>query len=72
MLYLMINSAHGFGLPMIAETSMLSLWVGLVLILAIEMNAIFGSMNKMIASVKAVIHSGIVLTVIFGALVHYL
>ena len=72
MLYLMINSAHGFGLRMIAETSMLSLWVGLVLILAIEMNAIFGSMNKMIASVKAVIHSGIVLTVIFGALVHYL
>ncbi len=57
---------------MIAETSMLGLWVGLVLILAIEMNAIFGSMNKMIASVKAVIHSGIALTVIFGALVHYL
>jgi hypothetical protein len=57
---------------MIAETSMLGLWVGLVLILVIEMNAIFGSMNKMIASVKAVIHSGIALTVIFGALVHYL
>ena len=72
MLYLMVNSAHGLGLPMIAETSMLGLWVGLALILAIELNALFGSMNKMIASVKAVIHSGIVLTVIFGALVHYL
>jgi hypothetical protein len=72
MLYLMVNSAHGFGLPMIAETSMLGLWVGLALILAIELNALFGSMNKMIASVKAVIHSGIVLTIIFGALVNYL
>ena len=72
MLYLMVNSAHGFGLPMIAEPSMLGLWVGLALILAIELNALFGSMNKMIASVKAVIHSGIVLTIIFGALVNYL
>ena len=72
MLYLMVYSAHGMGLPMIAETSMTGLWVGLAVILAIEMNALFGTMNKMIASVKGVIHSAVALTVVFGALVHYL
>ena len=35
-------------------------------------NALFGKMNAMITSVKAVIHSGVALTVIFGLLVHYL
>ena len=72
MLYLMVYSGHIQDTPMIGELSMLSLWIGLVLILAVEINALFGSMNKMIASVKAVTHSGVVLTIIFGALVHYL
>ena len=72
MLYLMVYSAHGGSLPMIAESSMNSLWLGLAIILLIEANALFGKMNAMIASVKAVIHSGVALTVIFGLLVHYL
>jgi hypothetical protein len=49
-----------------------SLWIGLAVILLIEANALFGKMNAMITSVKAVIHSGVALTVIFGLLVHYL
>ena len=57
---------------MIAESSMNSLWIGLAVILLIEANALFGKMNVMITSVKAVIHSGLALTVIFGLLVHYL
>ena len=66
----MVYSAHGGGLPMIAETSMNSLWTGLAIILLIEANALFGKMNVMITSVKAVIHSGVALTIIFGLLVH--
>jgi uncharacterized membrane protein len=72
MLYLMVYSAHGGSLPMIAESSMNSLWIGMAIILLIEANALFGKMNAMITSVKAVIHSGVALTVIFGLLVHYL
>ena len=72
MLYLMIFSAHGGSLPMIAITDMTGLWVGIAIILLIEANALFGKMNPLIASVKAVIHSGLLLTVIFGVLVHYL
>ena len=34
-------------------------------------NALFGKMNPMITSVKAVIHSGLLLTIIFGALVSF-
>jgi len=71
MLYLMVYSAHGGGLPLIAESSLMGLWIGLVFILAIEVNALVGKMNPAIASVKAVIHSSIVLTLVFGALVHY-
>ncbi len=72
MLYLMVYSAHGGGLPLIAETSLTGLWVGLALIVAVELNAVVGKMNPAIASVKAVIHSGVVLTLVFGALVQYL
>jgi hypothetical protein len=72
MLYLMVYSAHyDLELPMIAASSMTGLWVGLALILVIEMNALFGKMNPMIASVKAVIHSGLALTIIFAILVQY-
>ena len=72
MLYLMVYSAHGGALPMIAETDMTGLWVGIAIVLLIEANALFGKMNPMITSVKAVIHSGLLLTLIFGILVHYL
>jgi len=69
MLYLMVVSAHGGALPIIAESSLTALWAGIAIIAAIELNAIFGKMNPLITSVKAVIHSGLVLTVLFGLLV---
>ena len=72
MLYLMVYSAHGVGFPMISSPSYTGLWVGLVLIFIIEMNTLFGKMNPMIASVKAVIHSGLALTIIFAILVQCL
>ena len=49
----------------------LSLWLGAAIILIIELNAIFGKMRKMIESVKAVIHSGLILTLLFGLLVYF-
>ena len=72
MLYLMIYSAHGAA----NITAQLAirwpvLWIGIALILIIEANTLFGKMNPMIASVKAVIHSGILLTILFGLLVSY-
>ena len=72
MLYLMVFSAHGGSLPMIAATDMTGLWVGIAIIVLIEANALFGKMNPLITSVKAVIHSGLLLTLVFGILVHYL
>ena len=79
MLYFMIYSAHiNFGndpLVLGGELgpgwSSYSLWVGILLIIAIEWNAIFGKMRKWLESVKAVIHSGLILTVFYGALVHF-
>ena len=72
MLYLMVYSAHGYnGITALAAISWPSLWIGVALILMIEINALFGKMNPMITSVKAVIHSGVLLTIIFGLLVSY-
>tara|TARA_A100001035_G_C27478173_1_gene361979 strand:+ start:37 stop:267 length:231 start_codon:yes stop_codon:yes gene_type:complete len=48
-----------------------ALWVGTLVIVLIELNAIFGKMRKFMESVKAVIHSGLVLTVLMGLLVHF-
>jgi uncharacterized membrane protein len=72
MLYLMIYSAHG-AINLSAQLAIRwpVLWIGIALILIIEANTLFGKMNPMIASVKAVIHSGILLTIIFGLLVSY-
>ena len=74
MLWFMVYSAHGQGigpfLPGNEQASLLSLWIGLVIILVIELNAIFGKMNVAITSVKAVIHSGILLAVILGSLTY--
>ena len=80
MLYFMIYSAHintgndhlinmdgSFGPGWYS----LSLWLGAAIILIIELNAIFGKMRKMIESVKAVIHSGLILTLLFGLLVYF-
>ncbi len=75
MLWFMVYSAHGSAIGNVilsVEESLTALWVGLLIILAIEANAIFGKMNAAITSVKAVIHSGIALTVILGLLVCYL
>ena len=82
MLYFMVYSAHlgGTGLkssqPFLGQDpgslDLTGFWIGLAIILLIELNAIFGKMNPMIASVKAVIHSGLVLGVIFALLVQYL
>ena len=79
MLYFMIYSAHiNYGNDALVLSgdygpgwSSYSLWVGALVILLIELNAIFGKMRKWFESVKAVIHSGIFLTVFFGALVYY-
>ena len=79
MLYFMIYSAHiNFGndpLLLGGELgpgwSSYSLWVGILLIIAIEWNAIFGKIRKWLESVKAVIHSGLILTVFYGALGHF-
>ena len=72
MLYLMIYSAHGDpDIAAVMAISWPSLWIGVALILMIEINALFGKMNPMITSVKAVIHSGVLLTIIFGLLVSY-
>ena len=75
MLWFMIYSAHGTAIGntiLSIEESLLSLWVGLVLIAIIEANAVWGKMNVAITSVKAVIHSGVALSVILGLIVCYL
>jgi len=43
-----------------------------LLIAVIEANAVWGKMNAAITSVKAVIHSGVALSVILGLIVCYL
>ena len=75
MLWFMIYSAHGTSIGntiLSLEESLLSLWVGLLLIAIIEANAVWGKMNAAITSVKAVIHSGVALSVILGLIVCYL
>tara|TARA_B100002019_G_scaffold189221_1_gene163483 strand:+ start:350 stop:1096 length:747 start_codon:yes stop_codon:yes gene_type:complete len=79
MLYFMIYSAHinSGNDPLIVNGEFgpgwtaYSLWIGALIIVLIELNAIFGKMRKWFESVKAVIHSGIVLTLIFALLVQY-
>jgi uncharacterized membrane protein len=80
MLYFMIYSAHisdgknyFYEIPGVAASgwNMPALYVGTAIILAIETNAIFGKMRKFMESVKAVIHSGLILTVLFALLVYY-
>ena len=77
MLYFMVASAHGAapdggvnaygGLYSVdGQVSMTGLIIGLVIIAAIEANALWGKMNPAIQSVNAVITSSIVLTVIMA------
>ena len=55
-------AASGWNMP--------ALYIGTAIILAIEANAIFGKMRGFMESVKAVIHSGLILTVLFALLVY--
>jgi len=77
MLFFMVGSAHlattsglGFGAIRSASTTA-ALIVSLVIIAALELNAIFGKPGP-IASVQGVITSSIVLTGVFWAVVAYL
>jgi uncharacterized membrane protein len=75
MLWFMVYSAHGTAIGntiLSLEESLLSLWVGLVLIAIIEANAVWGKMNAAITSVKAVIHSGVYYSLNRGLIVCYL
>ena len=80
MLFFMVASAHASpmtngglwgGAGDIAMSSV-ALLVGLAIILIIEANAIWGKMNAAMLSVKAVITSSVVLTIIMSAVVQYL
>lgn len=77
MLYFMIFSAHmpigTAHYPTFMEGyNGLGFLIVLVSILLIELNAIFGKIYPVIASVRAVITSSIVLTIIFSGLLYYL
>ena len=76
MLFFMVGSAHlattsGLGFGAIGSASQAALIVSLVIIAALELNAIFGKPGP-IASVQGVITSSIVLTGVFWAVVAYL
>ena len=66
----MVASAHGVssngGLYNMDAVSTTGLAVGLIIIASIEANALWGKMNGAIQSVRAVITSSIVLTVIMA------
>ena len=72
MLYFMVASVHWLAASGGTETSTPALIIGLVIIAAIEANAIFGKMLGAIQSVSAVITSSIVLAVIMAGLVNYI
>ena len=87
MLYFMISSAHGgtAAYPksyLLIDQSLASgpvagflafdFWIVVAAILLIELNAIFGRMYFVIASVRSVIASSFALTVIFSGLVFYI
>ena len=74
MLYFMVASVHGFAASggAWASTSMTALIIGLVIIVVIEANVIWGKMLGMIQSVSGVITSSIILTIIMAGVVNYL
>ena len=47
-------------------------WIVVIAVLLIELNAIYGKMFPAIASVKSVITSSFILTIVFSGLVFYL
>ena len=87
MLYFMVSSAHGgtasypksylfidqsaAGGP-IAGYLGYDFWIVVAAVLLIELNAIYGKMFPVIASVRSVITSSFILTIIFSGLVFYI
>ena len=80
MLYFMLASVHGPGAGSLSELFILNgslnlttgLLLGTAIILIIEMNAIWGKLFPFIASVRGVISSGLVLTVLLSSVSYYL
>jgi uncharacterized membrane protein len=80
MLYFMLSSVHGPGAGSLSELFILNgslnlttgLLLGTAIILIIEMNAIWGKLFSFIASVRGVISSGLVLTVLLSSVSYYL
>ena len=74
MLYFMVSSAHypHGGYLLAGNMSMESFYVGLLIILAIEANAIWGKMVTIISSVRDVIVSGFVLAIALSSVAYYL
>ena len=74
MLYFMVSSAHKphGGYLLSGEMSMNALYAGMIIILAIQANAIWGKMLPVITSVRDVIISGIVLTIALSSIAFYL
>ena len=74
MLYFMVSSFHypHGGYLMRGDMSMEALYVGLLIILAIQANAIWGKMLTIITSVRDVIVSGFVLTIALSSVAYYL
>ena len=74
MLYLMVSSSHypHGGYLVAGDISFNAFIVGIVVILAIEANAIWGKMFSVIASVRDVIISSFVLTIALTSLIYYL
>ena len=74
MLYFMVASVHGFTASggAWASVSITALIIGLVIIVAIEANAIWGKMLGLIQSVSGVITSSIILAIIMAGIVNYM
>ena len=68
--YLLIDQSLASG-P-VAGYLAFDFWIVVAAILLIELNAIFGKMYSVIASVRSVITSSFALTVIFSGLVFYI
>ena len=74
MLYFMVASVHGFAASGGAwvSVSTTALIIGLVIIVVIEANAIWGKMLGLIQSVSGVITSSIILAIIMAGIVNYM
>jgi len=68
MAYFMLASAHKKG--MMGSLGDTGLYAALAIVVLLELNAIFGKQGPM-ASVKGVIHCSLALTLILGALIHF-